>query len=207
MALRNRICYGDLVRFDRERNDQFEGHLAGVDEAGRGALAGPVVAAAVICDFDDDLSGVTDSKLLSEKRRERLFDIICTKSLTWGVGIVGADRIDRINILKATLEAMREAVNSLDPAPHLVLIDGRQLPRIDMPAEAIKGGDGRSFSIAAASIIAKVTRDRIMRERAAEYPDYGFRRNKGYATREHIQAIRKGGLTTFHRRTFRVRSL
>ena len=207
MALRNRICFEDLVHFDREKDNQLDGLLAGVDEAGRGALAGPVVAAAVICDSDEDLSGVRDSKLLSEKTRERLFGLICEKSLAWGVGIVDADRIDRINILKATLEAMREAVNSLDPVPNLVLVDGKQLPRIEMPAEAVKGGDRRSFSIAAASIVAKVTRDRIMRERAMEYPDYGFRRNKGYATREHIQAIREGGLTAFHRRTFRIRSL
>jgi ribonuclease HII len=207
MTLRDRICFEDLVCFDREMAGSASRLLAGVDEAGRGALAGPVVAAAVICRPHDGLSRVRDSKLVSEPLREKLHDDIRRLSEAVGVGIVGPEEIDRFNIFNATLKAMAEAINSLDPAPVLVLVDGRHVPDVSLPARAVKGGDGRSFSIAAASIVAKVTRDRIMRERDAEYAGYGFRRNKGYGTRQHIEAIREHGRTSIHRRSFRINSL
>ena len=180
--------------------------IAGVDEAGRGALAGPVVAASVICEPHEELIMVTDSKRLREPVRERLYGLIRERSLALGIGIVGPDEIDRLNIFRATLEAMRIAVESLDPSPCLVLVDGRHIPSLKVPAIAVKGGDGQSFSIAAASIVAKVTRDRIMRERSSEFPGYGFKRNKGYGTMEHIRAIKKRGWTHFHRLSFRIHS-
>ena len=202
-----RTSFEDLVRFDCEKRKHPIRLIAGVDEAGRGALAGPVVAAAVICDPHEDLLRVRDSKLLSEPVREELYELICRRSLDYRVGIIGPEEIDRWNILRATLEAMRCAISALEIVPCFVLVDGRHLPRVERPAETVKGGDRKSFSIAAASIVAKVTRDRIMRERDREYPGYGFRRNKGYGTREHIRAIRRRGFTTFHRRSFQIRSL
>jgi ribonuclease HII len=179
--------------------------IAGVDEAGRGALAGPVVAAAVICEPDDRLARVRDSKVLSESVREELYELIRESSVCWGVGIIGPRDIDRVNILNATLTAMREAIGSLDPIPCLTLVDGPYAPAACCRCEAVTGGDRLSFSIAAASILAKVTRDRIMREREHDFPGYGFARNKGYGTREHIAAIRRRGTTDFHRRSFHVR--
>ncbi|UCF05118.1 MAG: ribonuclease HII [bacterium] len=207
MTLRGRICFEDLVCFDRDMAGAASQLLAGVDEAGRGALAGPVVAAAVICKPHDRLSRVRDSKLVSEPLREELYDNIRRFSEAVGVGIVGPEDIDRFNIFNATLKAMTEAINSLDPAPVLVLIDGRHIPDVNLPARAVKAGDRRSFSIAAASIVAKVTRDRIMREQDTEYAGYGFSRNKGYGTRQHIEAIREHGWTSIHRRSFKVNSL
>jgi ribonuclease HII len=202
MIFCRRIAFEDLIRFDRTwRKTPFQ-LIAGVDEAGRGALAGPVVAAAVICEPHEHLRRVRDSKLVSEKERERLYGQIVECSTSWGVGVVGPEEIDRINILKATLKAMKLAVEMLETTPCLVLVDGRHLPEIGVPAEAITGGDGKSFSIAAASIIAKVTRDRIMRHHADAFRDYGFTRNKGYGTKEHIAAIRRKGWTELHRRSF-----
>jgi ribonuclease HII len=202
-----RVGFNELVGYDLRKRRRAAGPIAGVDEAGRGALAGPVVAAAVICEPCERLSRVRDSKLVSEPVREELFELIRERSLSVGVGIVGPGEIDRLNILRATLRAMREAVTQLDTAPGFVLVDGRHLPALDVPAEAIKGGDRKSFSIAAASIVAKVTRDRIMRECAVDFPIYGFVRNKGYGTREHIRAIARGGRTSIHRASFTVRSL
>jgi ribonuclease HII len=199
--------YEELVRFDSLLKRAPVRHLAGVDEAGRGAIAGPVVAAAVICEPHEELSGVRDSKLLSEPVREELFEIIRTRSLSFGVGIVDAGEIDRGNILAATLSAMASAIRDLDPRPCYVIVDGIHMPDIDMPAEPVKGGDRRSFSIAAASIVAKVTRDRIMRELGESYPSYGFGKNKGYGTGKHIEAIRSRGYTSLHRRSFKIRSL
>lgn len=204
MKTGRRIAFEDLVRFDGERRLSNAGLVAGVDEAGRGALAGPVVAAAVICEPCDVLCRVRDSKLVREKEREMLYARILDRCLAHGVGIVEAGEIDRINILRATLKAMRIAVESLGAAPDLVLIDGNALPDIRIPAVAIPGGDGKSFSIAAASIIAKVTRDRIMREFADVFRGYGLRENKGYGTARHIEAIRKLGRTEFHRKSFRA---
>jgi ribonuclease HII len=204
MKAGRRIAFEDLVRFDGERRLSPPGLIAGVDEAGRGALAGPVVAAAVICEPCDVLCRVRDSKLVRETERERLYVRILERCLAHGVGIVEAGEIDRINILRATLKAMQIAVDSLGAMPDLVLVDGNRLPDIRVPAVAIPGGDGKSFSIAAASIIAKVTRDRIMREGADVFHGYGLRENKGYGTEQHIEAIRRMGRTEFHRKSFRA---
>jgi len=212
MSPSSRVRFEDLVLFDRRRSDRAEGStgrqagfMAGVDEAGRGALAGPVVAAAVICSPCEELREVRDSKLLTENMRERLYELILEKSTACSTGIVGHDEIDRINILRATLKAMKIAVEGLGKDPSLVLVDGRQLPAIKGRCEAVKGGDRQSFAIAAASIIPKVTRDRIMRQKDGEYPDYGFTRNKGYGTLEHREAIGRLGRTSIHRRSFQVK--
>ena len=201
----SRVRFEDLVLFDRRRAGTAQGFLAGVDEAGRGALAGPVVAAAVICSPCEELREVRDSKLISENTRERLFELILEKNTACSTGIVEHDEIDRINILRATLKAMKIAVEGLGKRPSLVLVDGKQLPALEGRCEAVKGGDGQSFSIAAASIVAKVTRDRIMRGKDVEYPEYGFLRNKGYGTLEHREAIGRLGRTPIHRRSFQVK--
>lgn len=201
----SRVPFEDLVLFDRRWAGTTQGFLAGVDEAGRGALAGPVVAAAVICSPCEELREVRDSKLISENIRERLFELILEKNTACSTGIVEHDEIDRINILRATLKAMKIAVEGLGTRPSLVLVDGRQLPALSGRCEAIKGGDRQSFSIAAASIVAKVTRDRIMRGKDVEYPEYGFLRNKGYGTIEHREAIGRVGRTPIHRRSFQVK--
>lgn len=201
-----RIVYEDLVRFDTGRMGPDVRFLAGVDEAGRGALAGPVVAAAVICEPHEDLVRVRDSKLLSEPLREELYEAILSLSLSIGVGIVGPNEIDRSNILRATLKAMREAVERLEIKPCRVLVDGNHSPDVEPPVETVTGGDRKSFSIASASIVAKVTRDRIMRKAADEFPWYGFGKNKGYGTEGHIEVIARRGLTKLHRRSFKIRS-
>jgi ribonuclease HII len=202
-----RITYEELVRFDESWKRPPVKHLAGVDEAGRGAIAGPVVAAAVICNPHDKLTRVRDSKLLSEPLREELFEAIRELSLSIGIGIVGPREIDRSNILAATLEAMKAAVGELDIKPCRILVDGNRLPDVAVPAEMVKRGDNKSFSIAAASIVAKVTRDRIMRKIGDDFPRYGFRQNKGYGTERHIEVIRRKGLTECHRKSFKIRSL
>lgn len=176
--------------------------IAGVDEVGRGALAGPVVAAAVLLPCDCAIDGVRDSKLVAEPERERLYDEIIARALCWGVGIVGHDEIDRINILQATFVAMRIAIFSLPITPDYVLIDGRDIVQVGIPCRAIIDGDALCRSIAAASIVAKVTRDRIMRGHDALMPHYGFGRHKGYATPEHRRAILEHGPTGIHRRSF-----
>jgi len=182
--------------------------VAGVDEAGRGPLAGPVVAAAVILDPDDPIAGVNDSKKLSPKRREALFAQIRTRARAVGVGIVPADEIDRAGILPATRRAMTEAVAALAAAgdgiaaDHL-LIDALTLPDVPLPQDGIIRGDQKSASIAAASIVAKVTRDRLMAELDARHPGYGFLVHKGYPTRDHREAIRRLGPSAVHRRSFR----
>jgi ribonuclease HII len=198
-----RIAFEELIRFDVERRTDA-GVLAGVDEVGRGALAGPVVAAAVICEPLVSLARVQDSKLVSEGERERLHDAILECSRCHGIGIVEPAEIDRINVLQATLKAMKLAVDALGTAPGLVLVDGDRLPDLAVPAVAIVGGDGRSFLIAAASIVAKVTRDRLMRSFARTVRGYGFRENKGYGTKRHIEAIARKGLSPVHRKSFRV---
>lgn len=207
MRPNRRIPYDEIVEFDLRKAGCSDWLLAGVDEAGRGALAGPLVAAAVICRPTEELRCVRDSKLISEPVRERLYGFILENSLAWGIGVVKPAEVDRLNVLKATLKAMREAIGALQHSPRLVLVDGRHLPQLTQPAEAVTGGDRRSFSIAAASIVAKVTRDRIMREKAKHFPGYGFARNKGYGTGEHIRAIRTRGFTYLHRRSFRVKAL
>jgi ribonuclease HII len=190
--------------FDSEnqlRSLGFE-RVAGIDEVGRGALAGPVVAAAVLFPCDCPIEGLRDSKLLPERRREELYDEILTHAISWGVGIVGNEQIDRINILQATFVAMRIAFDQLTVAPDYVLIDGRDAVALGKPCRPIIGGDGICCSIAAASIVAKVTRDRIMRQYHELLPQYGLDRNKGYGTDEHRRAILEHGVTPIHRWSF-----
>ena len=178
------------------------GLIAGVDEAGRGPLAGPVVAAAVILDDERPIAGVDDSKRLNAKQRERLFDVIMGQALCVSIGQASAAEVDAINVLQATLLAMRRAVEGLRLAPIKVLVDGNQLPRLPMLAEAVVGGDGRVACIAAASIVAKVTRDRLMTELDQTLPGYGFAQHKGYGTAQHMQALKRLGASAQHRRSF-----
>ena len=180
-----------------------ESLVCGVDEVGRGPLAGAVVAAAVILDPVRPIDGLADSKKLSEKKRERLFPEIQDKALAWSLGRAEVEEIDRINILQASLLAMRRAVESWSIAPHHALIDGNRIPAgLPCSAQAIVGGDGSEPAIAAASIIAKVARDREMIELDARYPGYGLAGHKGYPTRAHIQALHELGVTEIHRRSF-----
>ena len=178
------------------------GLIAGVDEAGRGPLAGPVVAAAVILDDERPIAGVDDSKRLSAKQRERLFDVIMGQALCVSIGQASAAEVDAINVLQAALLAMRRAVEGLRLTPIKVLVDGNQLPRLPMLAEAVVGGDGRVACIAAASIVAKVTRDRLMTELDQTLPGYGFAQHKGYGTAQHMQALKRLGASAQHRRSF-----
>ena len=177
--------------------------MAGVDEAGRGPLAGPVVAAAVIINAGDKIPGVRDSKLLTSGQREHLYHIITDRALSWGVGIVGPRDIEKHNILQATIKAMKEAVLNLDPSPDFLLIDGITPLPLDTPQQTIKKGDARCPSISAASIVAKVTRDRLMLEYHRVYPLYNFACHKGYPTKEHREAIRRYGCCEIHRKTFK----
>ena len=179
------------------------GLMAGVDEAGRGPLAGPVVAAAVILDEQQPIKGLGDSKVISEKRRERLFDEIRAKALCCSIAQASVEEIDELNILQATLLAMRRAVEGLRLKPAKVLVDGNRLPTLDVLAEAIVGGDALVPSISAASILAKVTRDRWCAELDAQYPQYGFAGHKGYGTAEHLAALKAHGACPQHRKTFR----
>ncbi|MGI9133003.1 MAG: ribonuclease HII [Rhodoferax sp.] len=178
------------------------GLVAGVDEAGRGPLAGPVVAAAVILDDLKPIKGLNDSKALSAARRERLFDEIRAKALCCSVAAASVDEIDQLNILQATLLAMRRAVEGLRLKPVKVLVDGNCLPALDVLAEAIVRGDATVPAISAASILAKVTRDRWCSELDAQYPQYGFAGHKGYGTAEHLRALREHGACPQHRRSF-----
>ena len=177
--------------------------IAGVDEAGRGPLAGPVVAAAVILDRDAPISGLADSKQLSAMRREQLAVEIRQHARCVGIAVVDAEEIDRINILQATLSAMRSAVMQLSPAPQMVHVDGNQTPPLDIPVRTLIGGDRIDAAISAASIIAKVHRDGLMQEWHSRYPDYGFDRHKGYPTKVHLAALEQHGPCPAHRRSFR----
>lgn len=181
---------------------QSEGLLAGVDEAGRGPLAGPVMAAAVILDELQPIVGLTDSKKLTAKRREALFDEIRAKALCFCVAQASVEEIDRLNILQATMLAMQRAVEGLRLKPSLVQVDGNRLPRLTVQAEAIVKGDLLVPAISAASILAKVTRDRWCETFAQSYPDYGFGAHKGYGTALHLQALARYGATPEHRRSF-----
>jgi ribonuclease HII len=181
--------------------------VAGVDEVGRGCLAGPVVAAAVILRADRALRGVRDSKQLTAADRERLFEEIVAAADTWAVAAVDAGEIDRVNIAQASLRAMREAVLGLTPLPDLVLVDAFRIPNLLMAQRGIIHGDARCTSIAAASILAKVTRDRQMQALHARDPRYGFDRHKGYATAEHLEAVARFGYSPVHRRSFRPPTL
>ncbi len=176
--------------------------IAGVDEVGRGPLAGPVVAAAVIFDRDVVIEGINDSKKLTEKKREKLYPEILEKCLAYGIGVVDEKEIDKINILQATFKAMRMSVDQLQQKPHLLLIDGNKTFPYPSKTKAIVKGDSKSFSIAAASILAKVTRDEMMKKAALEYPHYAWEKNKGYGTKEHIEGLFKYGPSPLHRVTF-----
>lgn len=178
------------------------GLVAGVDEAGRGPLAGPVVAAAVILDELNPIQGLADSKVLSAQRRERLHDEIRAKALCCGVGVADREEIDQLNILQATLLAMQRAVATLRLKPSKVLVDGNRLPVLDVLSEAVVKGDATVPCISAASIVAKVTRDRMLAELDAQYPVYGFARHKGYGAPEHLEALRKHGPCPAHRLSF-----
>lgn len=176
--------------------------VAGIDEVGRGPLAGPVVAAAVILPQECKIEGVNDSKKLSAKKREELYDIILEKAVAYGIGVVSNERIDEINILQATYEAMREALSQLQPKAEYILADAVTIPMVSTPQRGIIKGDAKSMSIGAASIVAKVYRDRMMEAYEEAYPGYGFAANKGYGSAEHIEGIKKLGITPIHRKTF-----
>ena len=195
-----------MVHHDFEKRLRFRGleFIAGVDEAGRGPLAGPVVAAAVIFGPDCTISGIDDSKKLSALRRVELFDVIRTHAIGVGLGILPVEEIDTLNIYRASMRAMEEAVAHLSPRPQHLLIDGPRYHNDSIPYTAIVDGDAKCFSIAAASIIAKVTRDRIMKEIHERFPEYGFARHKGYGTPEHLAALRKYGPSPVHRKSFRM---
>jgi ribonuclease HII len=186
--------------FTLERS--ITGPVAGVDEVGRGPLAGPVYAAAVILDSKRLPAGLDDSKKMSEARREKAFDAIMSSALAVGIGVASVEEIDRINILAATMLAMRRAVDRLSVAPVHALIDGNKVPALPCPADAIVKGDSKVLSIAAASIIAKVTRDRVMSELDLAFPGYGWARNKGYGTADHMQALARLGPSVHHRTSF-----
>ncbi|MCI8764568.1 MAG: ribonuclease HII [Lachnospiraceae bacterium] len=201
---------GEKLAAERERLEQMRVYeheyasfsaICGIDEAGRGPLAGPVVAGAVILPTDCEILYLNDSKKLTEKRREALFLEIKEKAVAWNVGIVDAAEIDQINILQATYEAMRKAITGLEVTPDLLLNDAVEIPDVQIPQVKIIKGDAKSVSIAAASILAKVTRDHLMIEYDQKYPDYGFARHKGYGTGVHIEAIRDYGPCPLHRKT------
>jgi ribonuclease HII len=196
-----------MLEYERKYWSAGLRHIAGVDEAGRGPLAGPVVAAAVIFPPEVLIEGVNDSKKLTEKKREALFHTIHEQALSVGIGIVGHDVIDRINILQASFLAMNKALDLLKIVPQQLLVDGNFFRHERFPVENIIKGDALSHSIAAASIIAKVTRDSLMMELDEQYPQYGFAKHKGYGTKAHIDAIRLHGQSPVHRRSFHVGSL
>ena len=204
---RLKALYAEMARIEQMKQYEKEygdlGYLCGIDEVGRGPLAGPVYAAAVILPKDSDILYLNDSKKLSEKKREELYDVIMEKAVAVGIGSSTCERIDEINILQATFEAMTQAVNSLSVKPAALLIDAVHIPQLeDYRQISIIKGDAKSVSIAAASIIAKVTRDRVMKEMALQYPEYGFESNKGYGSADHIAALKKYGPCPIHRRSF-----
>ena len=185
-----------------EHKYEHLGYLCGIDEVGRGPLAGPVVACAVILPKDCDILWLNDSKKLTAKKREELYDVILEGAVSVGIGMASPERIDEINILQATYEAMRQAVSRLSVQPQLLLNDVVTIPEIQIPQVPIIKGDAKSVSIAAASIVAKVTRDRMMEEYDKVLPEYGFASNKGYGSAAHIEALKKYGPSPIHRKTF-----
>ena len=196
----------ELARLEamREYEDTYDAcaYICGIDEAGRGPLAGPVVAAAAVLPKDCQIFYLNDSKKLSEKKRDLLFDEIKEKAVAYGIGIVSPQGIDEINILQATYEAMRQAISQLNVIPEILLNDAVTIPGVDIMQVPIVKGDAKSVSIAAASILAKVTRDRMMMEYDQIYPEYGFAKHKGYGTAAHIAALKEYGPCPIHRRTF-----
>lgn len=185
-----------------EKKYDYCQYICGIDEVGRGPLAGPVVAGAVILPKGCRILYINDSKKLSEKKREELFDVITREAVSIGIGMASPETIDRINILQATYEAMRMAISRLSVIPDILLNDAVTIPLVDIEQVPIIKGDAKSLTIGAASIMAKVTRDRMMVEYDSIYPEYGFARNKGYGTKEHIEALKENGPSPIHRRTF-----
>ena len=201
----------EALKKERERTEQMKiyehkyedlGWICGIDEVGRGPLAGPVVAGAVILPRDSKILYLNDSKQLSAEKREQLYDVILEHAVAVGIGIVSPQRIDEINILQATYEAMRQAIEKLNPQPAVLLNDAVRIPHVAIQQVPIIKGDAKSVSIAAASIVAKVTRDRMMEQYEEVFPGYGFARNKGYGSKEHIEALQTMGPTAIHRRSF-----
>lgn len=201
LKLENEIARTESLKI-YEKQYEHLGYVCGIDEVGRGPLAGPVVAAAVILPKDSQILYLNDSKKLSEKKRDELYDVIMAQAVSVGFGYVYPERIDEINILQATYEAMRAAVGKLTVTPAVLLNDAVTIPDVTIPQVPIIKGDAKSVSIAAASIVAKVTRDRLMVEYDKIMPEYGFARNKGYGTAEHIAALKNHGATPIHRKTF-----
>lgn len=192
-----------LKEHEKQLHEKGFKNICGIDEAGRGPLAGPVVIAAVIMPEDSMIEGVNDSKKVSEKKREIIYDQIIEEAISYGVAIIGQEEIDDINILNATKKGLTMSLQELTKKPDLILVDALEhIDTLGIPYESIIKGDAKSYSIAAASIIAKVTRDRIMREWANVYPEYGFEVHKGYGTAKHIAAIKENGLCPIHRRSF-----
>ncbi len=192
----------DWFLYEKEAKNAGYSVVCGVDEAGRGPLAGPVFAAAVILPENTMIAGINDSKKLSEKKREFLYDEIKTKAIAYNVALATEKEIDEINILNATFLAMRRAVEGLSVRPDFALIDGNRTPELNVPARAIIKGDALSASIAAASILAKVERDRLMKILSEKYPEYSFEKHKGYGTKLHVELIKKHGPSAIHRRSF-----
>lgn len=191
----------EQMKFYEKKYDHV-GYICGIDEVGRGPLAGPVVAGAVILPEDCQILYLNDSKKLSEKKREELYEIIMEQAVAVGIGYASHTRIDEINILQATYEAMREAISKLSVRPQILLNDAVTIPMVEIPQVPIIKGDAKSVSIAAASIVAKVTRDRLMVKYSELMPEYGFASNKGYGSQEHIEALKKYGPSSIHRKTF-----
>lgn len=192
----------DLWVYEREAFDAGIKLVCGVDEAGRGPLAGPVCAAAVILPPGLDIPGLNDSKKLTDKKRRELYDIMIEQAVSYGIAFASEQEIDEINILQATFLAMERAIQKLSPQPELALIDGNRTKDFGLPVRTIVKGDSLSASIAAASILAKVTRDRLMEEYDAQYPQYGFAVHKGYGTKRHYETLREFGPSPIHRKTF-----
>ncbi len=188
--------------FEHQAHEQGFDVVCGVDEAGRGPLAGPVCAAAVILPDGLVIDGLDDSKKLTEKKRDALYDVICEEAIAYGIAFASVEEIEEMNILQATFLAMKRAVESLSVKPDLALVDGNQKPSLDIQARTLVKGDAKSPSIAAASILAKVTRDRFMTEIAEQYPQYEFPKHKGYGTKLHYEKIMEHGISPVHRRSF-----
>ena len=193
----------NLKQIEKNFHEKGIKYIAGIDEAGRGPLAGPVVVASVIMPEDSMIEGVNDSKKVSEKKREKLYDLILEEAVSYGIGIIYQDEIDKINILQATKKGLTEAVEQMNIKPDLIMVDALTgIDTLGIPYHSIIKGDAKCYSISAASIIAKVTRDRIMREWDKVYPEYGFASHKGYGTAKHISALKECGPCSLHRRSF-----
>jgi len=201
MQQKEKLKFEQMLSYENDVWEKGIQYIAGIDEVGRGPLAGPVVAAAVILPKDFILYGVDDSKKLSEKKRDEYYTYIINNALTYGVGIVSNERIDEINIYEATKEAMQEAIQKLTITPEHLLIDAMKLP-LDIEQQSIIKGDANSISIACASIVAKVVRDRLMKEIHEEYPHYAFDKNAGYGTKDHLKGLEQFGYTPYHRKSF-----